>query len=117
MLKAPKYLNKIAKKEFERIVELKGDLLKEDDTAVLANYAQCYDECVRLAADVEREGFDMIGANGVKVLTPKCQLLKQQRKLLQSFANDLMLNPRVRNTARSGKSGRTPDGLDDILDE
>ncbi|MEH7103393.1 phage terminase small subunit P27 family [Bacillus velezensis] len=106
-IKAPPWLNKIAKKEFKRVAALLSEveIITEADISMLAAYCNAYSQYVSISEIIEKdgimvhtEGHDEDG-NPIQLIGEEHPLLKRQKNYydqMKSAANDFGLTPSAR---------------------
>ncbi|MGG0914707.1 phage terminase small subunit P27 family [Bacillus velezensis] len=106
-IKAPPWLNKIAKKEFKRVAALLSEveIITEADISMLAAYCNAYSQYISISEIIEKdgimvhtEGHDEDG-NPIQLIGEEHPLLKRQKNYydqMKSAANDFGLTPSAR---------------------
>nr|MDH3077276.1 phage terminase small subunit P27 family [Bacillus velezensis] len=106
-IKAPPWLNKIAKKEFKRVVALLSEveIITEADISMLAAYCNAYSQYISISEIIEKDGI-MVHTEGqdedgnpIQLIGEEHPLLKRQKNYydqMKSVANDFGLTPSAR---------------------
>lgn len=94
----PRFLGKIARKEWRRIVPELSDcgLLTSLDMAALSAYCSCYEHWVEAAKKVQELGPVITTPNGLTQTSPYVTQRNQALQLMKKFMVDLGLSPAAR---------------------
>lgn len=107
-LKPPDYIDERAVTEFNKVVDLMGARAQPSDVYVIAEFAQCISDIVKLLEVVAVEGSKVSSDVGAQKLNPNLVLLMNTRLRLSALTKDLGLTPKQRKTTggapRSGRS-------------
>ncbi|KDR95912.1 phage terminase, small subunit, putative, P27 family [Peptoclostridium litorale DSM 5388] len=97
-LKPPTFLDRLAKKEWKRVVPLleKNGLLTEADTAALAAYCQNFSRWVDAEKLVSEKGYTYTTDKGNVIQRPEVGIANTAMKLMKSFAQEFGLTPSSR---------------------
>lgn len=115
----PSWLSDGAKKEYRRSAKelLNGNVdVHRVDMAILAAYAQSYDDVSRLSIELREEGETLLTERGTPVANPKVTALSGAYNRLRQNAMRLGFSPLDRQRVPVSENTESePDELDDLL--
>ena len=96
--KCPKYLKKLARKEWNRVIKLlfENGTISGLDLAIIAAYCDTFQNWVIASREVEKVGLLRKAANGQPFPNPWYGVLKKERDSLLEYALALGLSPKQR---------------------
>jgi len=103
--RAPKYLNKPAREEWDRVVpDLKRmGILSNTDMTILISYCQSWGQYLELQKDIDRDGF-VIEVNGNPKKNPAAACMEEAWKRFIRSGQELGLTPAARTKVAGTKS-------------